>query len=165
LAEHGFAVKEEAIRRGLRETQWEGRLEILQERPMVLVDGAHNPAGISSLCAALKEGFCYRRLTVIFGVLDDKDYRTMLRRLSPLADNLILTRPESERAMSPAMILQMARQYHRDVVMTERPEEALRMALAEADPSDLICVTGSLYLIGAVKRFIAEKTTGFNHDT
>jgi dihydrofolate synthase/folylpolyglutamate synthase len=87
-----------------------------------------------------------------------------LRRLSPLADNLILTRPESERALSPAMILQVARQYHQDVVMTERPEEALRMALADAGPSDLICVTGSLYLIGAVKRFIAEKTTRCNHD-
>jgi dihydrofolate synthase/folylpolyglutamate synthase len=156
LAEHGFAVKEEAIRQGLRETKWEGRLEILQECPMVLVDGAHNPAGISSLCAALKEGFCYRRLTVIFGVLDDKDHRTMLRNLSPLADNLILTRPESERALSPSMILPVARQYHRGVIMTERPEEALRMALAAAGPYDLICVTGSLYLIGAVKRFFVD---------
>lgn len=156
LAEHGFAVKEEAIRRGLRETKWEGRLEILQERPMVLVDGAHNAAGISSLCAALKEGFCYRRLTVIFGVLDDKDHRTMLRNLSPLADNLILTRPESERAQSPAMILQAARQYHRSVIMTEKPEEALRMALAAAGQYDLICVAGSLYLIGAVKRFFMD---------
>lgn len=153
LAEHGFTVTEAAIHRGLRETQWEGRLEILQMRPMVLVDGAHNPAGISSLCAALKEEFRYRRLTVIFGVLDDKDHRTMLQRLSPLPDNLILTRPESDRALSPATLLAVARQYHRRVMATERPEEALRQALAAAGPDDLICATGSLYLIGAVKRF------------
>ena len=81
----------------------------------------------------------------------------MLRNLSPLADNLILTRPESERALSLAMILQAARQYHRGVIMTERPEEALRMALAAAGPDDLICVTGSLYLIGAAKRFFSER--------
>jgi dihydrofolate synthase/folylpolyglutamate synthase len=142
---------------GLRKTQWDGRLEILQERPMVLVDGAHNPAGISSLCVALKEEFHYRHLTVIFGVLDDKDHRTMLRNLLPLADNLILTRPESERALPPSVILQVARQYHRGAIMTERPEEALQMALAAAGPDDLICVTGSLYLIGAVKRFFSER--------
>jgi dihydrofolate synthase/folylpolyglutamate synthase len=157
LAEHGFAVTDKAICQGLRKTQWEGRLEILQERPMVLVDGAHNPAGISSLCVALKEEFHYRRLTVIFGVLEDKDYRTMLRRLSPLSDNLFLTRPESDRAVSPLMLLPVARQYNKDVMIIERPAEALRQALAAADPDDLICATGSLYLVGAVKRFLNER--------
>lgn len=157
LAERGFVVEEEAIRRGLKKTQWEGRLEILRERPTVLVDGAHNPAGISSLCAALKNEFCYRRLTVVFGVLDDKDYRTMLRRLSPLADRLILTQPQTERSLSPAEILTVARQYHRSVAVIERPEEALREALAAADPDDLICVTGSLYLVGAVKGVFTER--------
>jgi dihydrofolate synthase/folylpolyglutamate synthase len=156
LAEHGFSVQEEAVRQGLRETRWEGRLEILQERPMILIDGAHNPAGISSLCAALKEEFCYRRLTVIFGVLDDKDYKTMLRKLLPLADSLILTRPESERCLAPAELLPVARQFHRHVVIIEKPEEALLRALAAAAPEDLICVTGSLYLMGAAKRFVAE---------
>jgi dihydrofolate synthase/folylpolyglutamate synthase len=154
LAEHGFSVQEEAIRQGLRETRWEGRLEILQKRPTVLIDGAHNPAGISSLCAALKEEFCYHRLIVIFGVLDDKDHRTMLKRLSLLADNLILTRPESGRSLDPALLLPVAGQYHRRVVIIEKPEEALLSALAAATPEDLICVTGSLYLIGAVKRFL-----------
>jgi len=154
LAEHGLAVDEAAIRRGLNETKWEGRLEILRQRPVVLVDGAHNPAGIASLCAALKEEFRYRRLTVIFGVLDDKDYRTMLRRLAPLADHLILTRPESERSLSPATMLPVARQYHRSVEIQETPEGALRKALAVAAEEDLVCATGSLYLVGDVKRFV-----------
>ena len=153
LAEQGFDLEEETIRRGLKTTHWEGRLETLQEHPTVLVDGAHNPAGISSLCAALKNEFCYRRLTVVFGVLEDKDHRTMLRKLSPLADRLILTRPENERSLSPAVALAASRQYHRRAVVIERPEEALREALALADPDDLICVTGSLYLVGAVKQF------------
>ncbi len=157
LADHGFSIQEGAFRQGLRETRWEGRLEILQERPMVLIDGAHNPAGISSLCAALKEEFCYRRLTVIFGVLDDKDFKTMLRRLSPLADSLILTRPESGRSLTPAELLPVAGQFHRRVVIIEKPEEALLKALADAAPEDLICVTGSLYLIGTTKRFLTER--------
>jgi dihydrofolate synthase/folylpolyglutamate synthase len=152
LADHGFSVTEEAIRRGLREATWEGRLEIIQERPTVLVDGAHNPAGISSLCVSLKEEFCYRRLIVIFGVLDDKDYKKMLKRLAPMSDTLILTRPESDRALPPATLLPVARQYQQRVGMTERLEEALRQALTAAGPDDLICITGSLYLVGAVKR-------------
>lgn len=157
LAEHGFSVQEEAIRRGLGETRWEGRLEILQTRPTVLIDGAHNPAGISSLCTALKEEFHWRRLTVIFGVLDDKDCKTMLRKLSPLADNFILARPESQRALAPAVLLPVAGQYHRRVEIIETPEEALLQALTAAAPEDLICVTGSLYLIGAAKRFFSKQ--------
>ncbi len=157
LAEHGFSVQEEAVRRGLRETRWEGRLEILHKHPTVLIDGAHNPAGISSLCAALNEEFCQRRLTIIFGVLDDKDYRSMLRRLSPLADGLILTRPDSVRSQPPALLLPVAEQYHQRVVIIEKPEDALLRALAAAAPEDLICVTGSLYLIGAAKRFFSER--------
>jgi dihydrofolate synthase/folylpolyglutamate synthase len=154
LAEFGFAVDEAAIRRGLCETRWEGRLEVLQRRPTVLVDGAHNPAGVSSLCAALKKEFHYRRLTVVFGVLDDKDYRTMLRRLAPLTNRLILTRPESERSQSPAIMLPAARLYHCRVETADKPENALRKALAGADPEDLICATGSLYLIAAVKSIL-----------
>jgi dihydrofolate synthase / folylpolyglutamate synthase len=81
----------------------------------------------------------------------------MLRRLSPLADSLILARPESERSLAPALILPIAAQYHRRVVIIERPEKALFRALAAAAPEDLICVTGSLYLIGAAKRFFSER--------
>lgn len=155
LSEHGFSVPEGAVRRGLGEARWEGRLEILQHHPTVLIDGAHNPAGISVLRTALKEHFSYRRLTVIFGVLDDKDFRTMLRRLSPLADSLILTRPDSERSRAPAALLQAAGQFHRCVAVVEKPEEALNRALAAAAPDDLVCVTGSLYLAAPVKRFLS----------
>jgi dihydrofolate synthase/folylpolyglutamate synthase len=94
---------------------------------------------------------------VVFGVLEDKDHRTMLKRLAPLADRLILTRPESERSLSPAVILPAARQYYRCAEVIEQPEQALREALTTADPDDLICVTGSLYLVGAVKRFFKER--------
>jgi dihydrofolate synthase / folylpolyglutamate synthase len=153
LGEKGFSVDKGAVDRGLRDVRWEGRLETLQEHPTVLLDGAHNPAGITTLCSALKEYFFFRKLTVIFGALDDKDYRTMLKKLAPLTDLLILTRADSSRSLPPETILPVARQYHRNVIMIEKPEAALNAALNAADPDDLICVTGSLYLICAAKGF------------
>ncbi len=94
IGDAGFRVEEAAVFEGLKQARWEGRLEILQRSPMLLVDGAHNPAGVATLCRALQNDFPHRRLILLFGVLGDKDYRTMAKRLFPLADRVILTRPE-----------------------------------------------------------------------
>ena len=99
IGDAGFRVDERLVVEGLGRTRWEGRLEVLRRAPMLLVDGAHNPAGAATLRRALQEGFPRRRLILIFGVLDDKDYPAMVRRLFPLADRVILTRPHSERAL------------------------------------------------------------------
>lgn len=152
LSEKGFRIEEAAIGQGLKDTRWEGRLEILQEKPLVLIDAAHNPAGISALCKTLKTQFAGKRMFVIFGVLEDKDYRNMLRRLCPLAHRLIITRPDSSRAQFPGKVLKAASRYIGNSVIAENPEAALRLALAETGPDDLICITGSIYLIGEIKR-------------
>ena len=152
LSEKGFRLENNAIYQGLKDTHWEGRLEILQKRPVVLIDAAHNPAGIGALCDTLKTQFSYRRLIVIFGVLNDKDYKNMLRKMAPLVQHLIITRPDSSRSLSPEKIFMIAQQYHCETVIVEKPDEALHQALVEAGPDDLICITGSVYLIGEIKR-------------
>ena len=152
LSEKGFRLENNAIYQGLKDTHWEGRLEILQKRPVVLIDAAHNPAGIGALCDTLKTQFSYRRLIVIFGVLNDKDYKNMLRKMAPLVQHLIITRPDSSRALSPEKIFMIAQQYHCETVIVEKPDEALHQALVEAGSDDLICITGSVYLIGEIKR-------------
>lgn len=156
LAERGFVIDEAAVRKGLSETRWEGRIEIIRKDPTILIDGAHNPSGISSLCAVLQKEFSWRRLIVIFGVLDDKDHRSMLKKISAPADKLILTRPESERSVPPAEIMQAAGLYHKSIEVIENPQEALQAAMAMASREDIICVAGSLYLVGAVKRFFQK---------
>jgi dihydrofolate synthase/folylpolyglutamate synthase len=148
----GLDVDRQAVLEGLARTRWEGRLEILRRSPTVLVDGAHNPAGVETLCRALREDFRYRRLILLFGVLGDKDYRTMARRLFPLADRLILTRPPSERAVPPQGLLSSVTDVAGDASVIEDPREALRAALSAASPEDLVCAAGSLYLVGDVKR-------------
>jgi dihydrofolate synthase/folylpolyglutamate synthase len=152
LSEKGFRLENNAIYQGLKDTHWEGRLEILQKRPVVLIDAAHNPAGIGALCDTLKTQFSYRRLIVIFGVLNDKDYKNMLKKMAPLVQHLIITRPDSSRSLSPEKIFMIAQQYPCDTVIVEKPDEALHQALVEAGPDDLICITGSVYLIGEIKK-------------
>ena len=149
----GFDIDGGTIARGLRNTRWEGRLEILQRDPTIIVDGAHNPAGISALCGALKSEFEYKRLILIFGVLNDKDYGTMLRRIVPLADHLIITRPQTDRAMPPGKIEPVASRYTwQGIEVIENSLDALERAISLAGLNDLICVTGSLYLVGEIKQ-------------
>ncbi|MCL5807096.1 MAG: bifunctional folylpolyglutamate synthase/dihydrofolate synthase [Deltaproteobacteria bacterium] len=155
----GFKIEERAIVEGLRKTHWEGRLELLQSKPMLLVDGAHNPAGAATLRQALKNDFSYRRLWLIFGVLEDKDYRAMVKRLFPLAEGVILTRPDSDRALSLDVLLPVARKFHKNIQAIERPGDALKQALSQAGNGDLVCVAGSLYLVGEIKR-IHQAGTG-----
>ncbi len=157
LADAGFPVDGHLVAEGLRRARWEGRLEILRRSPMLLVDGAHNPAGAESLRRALQTGFPRRRLILIFGVLGDKDYPAMVKRLLPLADRVILTRPNSERSLPLDLLLPVARMFHGEVEGIENPGDALRSALAQAGEEDLICVAGSLYLVGEIKEITANQ--------
>lgn len=152
LAEKGLPVGEREMAEGLATTTWEGRLEVLQRHPLVLLDGAHNPAGAATLRRALGRDFSFRRLVLVFGVLEDKAYAAMARLLLPLADRVILTQPSSERSLPLPRLMEVARRYHPRPEGVGEPAAALARALAAAEAEDLICVAGSLYLVGEIKR-------------
>lgn len=152
LAMKGFRVDDDAVFKGIHDVKWEGRLEVIKNSPTVLLDGAHNADGASTLARALREEFSYKNLILVFGVLKDKDYRIMLKKLLPLGGRLILTSPDTERAMPPEALLPVAKQYFRRIEVVNNSREALKRALSIADQNDLICVTGSLYLVGEIKR-------------
>jgi dihydrofolate synthase/folylpolyglutamate synthase len=156
LADRGFPVGEEAVKQGLQKTRWEGRIDIIQLYPMVIIDGGHNPAGISALCRVLKEDFSYKRLILIFGVLGDKDYALMLKKLASLADIIIITRPKTERAVPAEKLVRITDLHGKHVEIVEQVVPALKRALALADRDDLICATGSLYLVGEIKEVYAK---------
>ena len=152
LAMKGFGVDDDAVFKGIHDVKWEGRLEVIRHSPTVLLDGAHNAGGATALARALREEFSYKKLIFIFGVLKDKDYKAMLKKLLPLGDRLILTSPDTERAMPPEAIVPVAKQYLRRIEVVKNSRDALKRALSIADQNDLICVTGSLYLIGEIKK-------------
>ncbi|MBN1829178.1 MAG: bifunctional folylpolyglutamate synthase/dihydrofolate synthase [Deltaproteobacteria bacterium] len=151
LKRTGFPVSEKSLREGLSKVCWPGRFEVLSDRPLIIADGAHNPAGIEALCRSLIEYYPGKRIIFIAGVLRDKGYRTMVRRLCRTAARLIFTRPPEPRGLDPAVLASVAAERHRWIDVEYDCQDALRLACKEAADGDLICITGSLYLVGALR--------------
>ena len=152
-----YNLVEEQIREGLVKTRWPGRLELIGMEPPVLLDGAHNYAGIVALRQALQEEYTYRRLIVVLGIMADKDLRGMFLRLAPLAEHIILTRPKYERAAEPESLRAVAGEFTERTELIRPVGEALERAIGLATSEDLVLVTGSLYFIGEVKEIQEEK--------
>ncbi|MPZ22185.1 MAG: bifunctional folylpolyglutamate synthase/dihydrofolate synthase [Dehalococcoidia bacterium] len=157
LRVEGFNVPDEAMAAGIARARIPGRLEVMQERPRVVLDGAHNPAAAAVLGTALEDGAAghYRRLVLLVGVLEDKDRRRILGQLAPRADHVVVTSaPLRERSGDAGETLSAARRWAgRDVPveLVEPPMDALARALEVAGPDDLVCATGSIYLIGHLR--------------
>ena len=149
---NGLKITDEAIRAGLRKTRWEARMEILCARPVFLLDGAHNPSGVRALCRALQEIFFCRRLILIFAVLSDKDYRSMLQKIAPLAAVTILPPLPTGRAVPPERLACLLKETGFKAVVAGTVDEAVSLALGMAEEEDMICALGSLYLAGEVKQ-------------
>ena len=158
LKASGLDVAETALRQGLRETRWPARLQVVSERPWVVVDGAHNADSMEKLGAALRRHLSFRRMFVVLGVKNDKDIAGIARAIAAFAPaRCYVTAEPSERALSPAALhtALVAASTSLDVEETTDASEALRLALANATASDLVCVTGSLYLAGEALRWLA----------
>jgi dihydrofolate synthase/folylpolyglutamate synthase len=142
-----LGAEEQAIRSGLRGVRWPGRFQILRRDPVVILDGAHNPAGARALAASLRAYFPGRRVTFVIGVMADKDARGILDPLKPLAARFILTAAANPRAAAPETLRALLPSAGAEVAPS--PREAL--AAAVAGPRDgIVCVAGSLSLVGDV---------------
>lgn len=146
----GWVIPDKAVYAGLRGVAWRGRLEVLRRHPTVLIDSAHNPAGANTLALALRTLFRYERLILVFGVLADKDYRSMLKILAPAAHRIILTRPLSERAMDPVVLAGLPALKGKTVTVIPDIGQAWETALRSAGRGDCVCGAGSIYFAGEV---------------
>ncbi|MDC0715143.1 bifunctional folylpolyglutamate synthase/dihydrofolate synthase [Stigmatella sp. ncwal1] len=151
LDARGVAVSAEAARAGLASARWPGRLEELGSQPPVLLDGAHNPAGVKVLLASLDALYPGRSLHAVFGVVADKDRGPMMRGLFPRCASVHLAPLDTPRSLAPEKYLPEAQALCADVYAHASLEEALAGARARAQPSDVILCTGSLFLIGAIR--------------
>lgn len=151
LQAKGFRVSAESIERGIAETQWPGRLEKLESRPDVYLDGAHNPGAARELARFLEENLAGRRIYLIYGAMRDKAVDEVTGLLFPLATEVIFTQANNPRAVSTSQLAQMAGHHASHFSIIGNAEEALDAAFAQARPDDVIFVTGSLYLVGQLR--------------
>ncbi|MCW5205541.1 bifunctional folylpolyglutamate synthase/dihydrofolate synthase [Desulfobulbus sp. F5] len=158
LQRQGWTMSEEHVRIGLAQTRWPGRLEYFRtaQGQQFLLDGAHNPAGAAALKAALINDFPRQRLLLVWGAMADKDIQTTLRDVAPLADVLILTKAaESERAAHPKQLAAVLPEtLQAKATCAASVQVAIEQAKKMATQDDLICISGSLYLIGTARRLL-----------
>jgi len=161
MSSRGISVPEADLRTGLANAVWEGRLEKVAERPDIYLDGAHNPASARALADAVRDlKGNYRRLVLVIGVLMDKDYRGIVSRLAPLADRIVVTKPNYARALGVRSLAAETGVFHRTVDSAETVAEAIGLARQGAAESDLILITGSLYTVGDARAVLRPGTPG-----
>ena len=152
LAEHGIEVAEPAIREGLKSIRWPGRFQIVGHRPTIVLDGAHDELSAAALAAALQSLFPRKRIILVLGVGRDKQAQAIISHLCPLADRVLATASSSPRAL-PADELQRLVFPHCPHTAAYTPASlAVREALSQARPDDVILITGSLYVVGEALR-------------
>ena len=154
LRQRGFTITDEQIGLGLARVQHPGRLESI---PPFLLDGAHNPAGAQALRNYLNE-LAHGPLTLVFGAMSNKRLDQIAEILFPLADVLILTTVDNPRSATLETLASLAKRFARGAVIeTSSSAEAVRAAIAQTPKDGLICITGSLYLIGETRPMILKQ--------
>ncbi len=156
LAGQGFGLEAEAVRQGVARTRWPGRLERFPGSPEVVLDGAHNPAGVRALLAALDDDFPRAPVHLVFGVFADKDSEAMMRALFPRATSVHLTALASPRSRPPADYVAFAQALCPRVSVHARALEALDAARVAAESGAIVVVAGSLLLVGEVRPALAR---------
>lgn len=168
LSERGFKCPEELVSEGMAHVELPGRFELLPTSPRVLLDVAHNPESIRALMKSIGASVTFDSLIVVFGCADDKDSTEILKALALGADKVIFTRSNSPRAADPAAL---QREYNelsgKMSQVAQSVSEAIDLAARASDRGDLLCITGSFYVVGDAKKHLAaaaeRRKAGGNH--
>ncbi len=152
LRKQGLKISDESIKNGIKKTNTPGRMELISRKPLILLDGAHNIAGIKVLKENLMD-FNYDKLILVFGVLKDKNYSDMIDIISENADIIILTQPDTSRASPVNSIIKLIDETKK-VYVTTKVRDAVDQALKVVGKKDMICITGSLYTVGEAREIL-----------
>ena len=160
LAERGAPIDDDAIARGIASTVWPGRLERIAGKPEIYFDGAHNPSGAREIVVFWETHLPGRNIYLIYGALRDKAVDEIAGLLFPHAAAVILTSPAQSRAISASVLAEMTAHHARQLEVIPDPNLAFERALELASPDDVIFVTGSLYLVGDLRRYWMSRAAG-----
>ena len=163
LKTRGFPIDDQRAVAGLGQLRLPGRMQIICENPRVLIDGAHNAASIDALMRAIGQNITYDSMIVIFGCQKDKDIAGMIRRIQVGADKVIFTSTGSPRTADAAELANLYIESSGKMAQVAQTlEEAMRIACTAISREDLICITGSFYLVADAMRKFLQKPTSVN---
>ena len=157
LNKNGLSIPEGAIRNGLKNARWAGRMELCGKAPLVILDGAHNADGIRQLANSLSVYFKEKKVTLILGILGDKEYRRMAEQILPFAETVILTEPHSERRLDVFSLARSVSDFSGTVEMEKEIEAAYERARTLTPQDGIILCCGSLYMIGAMRTYLKHR--------
>lgn len=166
LRERGYLISDDAIRRGLAEVRVPGRLEVMHDEPVLVLDGAHNPDKMGALAQALEDLYPWRRRIGVVAFKRGHDVPSTISRIVRTFDSVVATSFEAITDFGPGQAVpppEIARAFAEagagDVSIEPDPVQAVQRALARAEPSDVVCVTGSLYLVGRIRHWARGQAT------
>jgi len=147
-----YNLNETLVKEGLALAKWPGRLEHVMEKPLVILDGAHNLQAARVLGRYLSSTLKNQHLTLVLGILDDKPYEKMLKSLVPYAQNIIITKAKIDRSLEPSVLKKAAQRFtDYPVTIIEDVKEAVTHAINISNDDDAVCIAGSLYVAGEAK--------------
>ena len=156
LRDLGFSISKEAVKKGLRNVYWPGRFEIIQNKPLIILDGAHNPASAKIVGQTMVNIFPRKKVILILGISEDKDKEGICREFKKMAEMLILTKARHPRAHDWAKDNINVIFSGNIIFKTEDVKEALSLAAARAEKEDIILVTGSLFVVSEARKILAR---------
>ena len=151
-SKNNIRIDEESIRGGLLHINWRGRFETTREEPPLILDGAHNPGAARELVRSISDKYPNTKFTFLIAMLDDKNHEEFLQYISEVAEKILITRAPSERSSGTEVLADAAKKYIDNVRVIEDYKTAYELVLNSSEPT---CVTGSIFLIGAIKNLEA----------
>ena len=151
-------LDENLVKKGLAITRWPGRLEHIQDSPLVIIDGAHNLKAAKVLGKYLSSTLKDKKLTLVLGILDDKPYEKMLESLVPCAHNIIITKAKIDRSLEPSVLKKAVEKItKKPVIVIEDVKKAVTHAIEISNDEDAVCIAGSLYVAGEAREKLVIK--------
>ncbi len=154
----GLSISDLHVCDGLFKAAWPGRMEMICNDPLVLLDGAHNADGVDSLISSILKYYPNKKVTMIIGVLKDKDYSYMVNKLVSVAETVVLTNPDySKRTLELCRLFEcIDNKKNKKIYLEEDFKRAFKLAIKTVGSDGMICCAGSLYLVGSIRKYALE---------
>lgn len=154
LENKGYKISSKNIVNGIKEISWPGRLQVVGEQPLMVLDGGHNPDAVKEMVNSVVKEFQYRRLILVIGVMEDKDIKEIIISALEIADYVIYTKPEYYRSADPMVLKKSTADLKKPGEIIPTIPDAIKKAKEIASPQDMILITGSLFTVGEALTFI-----------